>query len=377
MAKPGTPARDNLCHIAAERYNGSKGIGATSVAPKEVYVNQPLPIIGVLAGDAAGIGPELITSLWASGFLAQYSRPVVIGDWRVMRRAAAVTGTEEALARLPLCQDLDCVRQQLAQGAGAVFFDQGDTDPDEVPFGKVNEIAGRACLRMMDLGVEMCRDGVLEGLVFAPFNKTSLMMGGSDAASELVYLARACGVESGYCEMNVMDGIWTTRVTSHIPLAEVSRRITPDAVYEAIVLADQTLRRTGLEPRIGVAALNPHAGESGNCGREEIEQLTPAIERARAAGMDASGPWPADTIFVRAYAGQFDAVVTMYHDQGQIALKMRGFERGAAVDGGLPYPIATCTHGTAFDIAGQGKAWTTALESAVRIVSDMAVRARD
>jgi 4-hydroxy-L-threonine phosphate dehydrogenase PdxA/uncharacterized membrane protein YsdA (DUF1294 family) len=224
----------------------------------------------------------------------------------------------------------------LDKGAIAVLFDPHDTDPSNVPYARLSAVAGRACLRMMDLGVALCRSGLLEGFAFAPFNKTSLKMGGNDLSSELEYLARACGVTRGYCEINVLDGIWSTRVTSHIPISEVSHHITEDAVLEAIEIANGTALRTGLSPRIGVAALNPHAGENGHCGREEIESITPAIERAQTAGITVSGPWPADTVFVRAYAGQFDAIVTMYHDQGQIALKMRGFERGAAVDGGFP-----------------------------------------
>ena len=225
---------------------------------------------------------------------------------------------------------------------------------------------------MMDHAVSMCQAGTMDGFVFAPFNKTALIMGGSEYSSELEYLAHAFGLVRNYCEINVVDGLWSTRVTSHIPIAEVSRSITRSAVLEAIGLASNAVASTGRTPRIGVAALNPHAGENGHCGREEIDVIAPAIEEARKLGFDAKGPWPADTLFVRAFAGQFNTVVTMYHDQGQIALKLRGFERGASVAGGLPYPIATCTHGTAFDIAGQGLAWTSAFENALRVVCDMA-----
>lgn len=335
-----------------------------------------LPTIGILLGDAAGVGPELVARLLSDGYFDSLCRPVLIGDLRVLQRAAGVAVKDGSLPDIPVADDERGVRRLLDGGAAVVLFDQHDTDPSDVPFARLSAVAGKACLRMMDLGVALCRSGLLEGFAFAPFNKTSLMMGGNDLTSELEYLARACGVTRGYCEINVLDGIWSTRVTSHIPISEVSRHITADAVLEAIEIASGTALRTGIAPRIGVAALNPHAGENGHCGREEIESIAPAIERAQAAGIEVSGPWPADTVFVRAYAGQFDAVVTMYHDQGQIALKMRGFERGAAVDGGLPYPIATCTHGTAFEIAGQGKAWTTAFESAVRIVCDMAIHAR-
>ncbi|HEY5466385.1 MAG TPA: 4-hydroxythreonine-4-phosphate dehydrogenase PdxA [Clostridia bacterium] len=331
-----------------------------------------LPVIGILLGDAAGVGPELVARLVANGFLTSLCRPVLIGDMRVLRKAANVAGVADSLPDIPVSDDPAALGRLIDDGAPLAMLDLGDIDPDTIPYGQLSESSGRSCLKMMDTGVSLCRSGLLRGFAFAPFNKTALMLGGSDQPSELEYMAHAFGLKGGYCEINVLDGLWTTRVTSHIPISEVSRSITVETILEAIELAHATVLRTGRVPRIGVAALNPHAGENGRCGREEIDVIAPAIAAARDRGMDATGPWPADTLFVRAFAGAFDAVVTMYHDQGQIALKIRGFERGAAVDGGLPYPITTCTHGTAFDIAGQGKAWTGALESAVRIVCEMA-----
>jgi 4-hydroxythreonine-4-phosphate dehydrogenase len=178
-------------------------------------------------------------------------------------------------------------------------------------------------------------------------------------------------------EINVLDDLWTSRVTSHVGLRQVSALITKEAVYDAIVLIVGALRLAGVaEPRLLVAALNPHGGEGGLFGNEEIEAIAPAIEQARMEGIQASGPFPADTIFLRARKGGCDAVVSMYHDQGQIAMKLMGFERGVTVQGGLPLPITTPAHGTAFDIAGQGKANPQGLYQAFRLACRMGANLR-
>jgi 4-hydroxythreonine-4-phosphate dehydrogenase len=156
-------------------------------------------------------------------------------------------------------------------------------------------------------------------------------------------------------------------------LAEVSKLITADAVADTVALLDRALRDSGLQrPRIAVAALNPHAGENGHFGREEIDLITPGIEKAAAAGVIVSGPFPSDTIFGKATAGEFDGVVTMYHDQGQIAMKLIGFDRGVTVQGGLPIPITTPAHGTAFDIVGKRRADAGAMQHAFRLAARLA-----
>jgi 4-hydroxythreonine-4-phosphate dehydrogenase len=177
-------------------------------------------------------------------------------------------------------------------------------------------------------------------------------------------------------EFNVLDRLWNARVTSHVPLSQVAARITLERLDRALRLADACMRSAGFErPRIGVAALNPHAGDGGNFGREEINVIAPAVERAQAAGIAAEGPFPSDTVFLRARAGQFDAVLTMYQDQGQIAMKLRGFERGVTMLGGYPFPICTPAHGTAYDIAGRGVANVGAAREALLLAIRMAERA--
>jgi len=174
-------------------------------------------------------------------------------------------------------------------------------------------------------------------------------------------------------EMNVVNNLWTSRVTSHIPLKQVSENLTVRRIKGSISLAHATLKRAGFDnPRLAVAGLNPHCGEDGLCGTEEIEIIGPAVEEAKEEGIHAAGPFSADTLFVEAVNGTFDAVITMYHDQGQIALKLMSFETAVTILAGLPYAITTPAHGTAFDIAGKGIANPTAMKQAVIIAARIA-----
>src|SRR5690606_26147925 len=186
--------------------------------------------------------------------------------------------------------------------------------------------SGHSSLRCLDRALDLALGGQVDGILFGPFNKAAMTSAGLNAEDEHRYIARYIGFSGYHSEINVLDELMTTRVTSHIGLREVADAITPESVGNAIDLAHGAVRRAGhLRPRIGVAALNPHAGDNGKFGREEIDILAPAIEAARQRQIDASGPWPSDTIFIRARKGELDAIVTMYHDQGQIAIKLLGF----------------------------------------------------
>jgi 4-hydroxythreonine-4-phosphate dehydrogenase len=175
----------------------------------------------------------------------------------------------------------------------------------------------------------------------------------------------------------VLDDLWMSRVTSHVALRTAIDQVTGERIGEALTLADATMKGAGFRsPRIAVCALNPHGGENGLFGREEIEVIGPAVAKAAAGGIDCKGPYPSDTVFLKAFAGEFDGVLSMYHDQGQIATKLKGFNRGVTVTGGLDTVFTTPAHGTAFDIVGQGKATTGALEQAVRLCARLASHAR-
>jgi 4-hydroxythreonine-4-phosphate dehydrogenase len=191
------------------------------------------------------------------------------------------------------------------------------------------------------------------------------MLAGNRFEDELRFAADHLGWDKPVGEFNVLGKLWNARVTSHIGIAQVSAHLTRERVLEAIALTDAQMRRAGFAPpRIAVAALNPHAGEGGAFGREEIDVIAPAVAAARAQGIEASGPFPSDTVYLRARDGAFDSVVTMYHDQGQIAIKLLGFSRGVTLLGGLPMPVTTPAQGTAYDIAGKGVATPDALKNA-------------
>ncbi|MFT5446911.1 MAG: 4-hydroxythreonine-4-phosphate dehydrogenase [Gammaproteobacteria bacterium] len=193
---------------------------------------------------------------------------------------------------------------------------------------------------------------------------------------ELHWLAHRMGHNGQLGEFNVLDNLWTSRVTSHVGLREVCELITEQAVVDAIEMVNSSLKSAGNpEPRIAVAALNSHAGDGGLFGREELDIIAPAVQRARDSGINADGPWPTDTIFLRGRDGDCDAVVTRYHDQGQIAMKLMGFDKSVTAQGGLPVPITTPAHGTAYDIAGKGIANPEATQRAFSLACDKA-RAR-
>lgn len=325
------------------------------------------PIIGVLLGDATGVGPELVAKTVASGFFDKLCRPVIIGDARVFEQGLAIAGKQ-----VPY-QAIDDIAH--ADWNGPIpLLDQKDLDPaKDYTIGKISIASGAAVLAMIHKAARLFLDGEIHGFVFAPFNKEAMKKAGCPFESEHHLLADIFGHTGPFGEINVVGNLWTTRTTSHIPIKEVSANLTVDRIMRAIVLADTSLRNAGIaKPRLGLAALNPHAGEHGLCGREEIDVIEPAIEQAKARGIEASGPFPSDILFIKAFRGDFDAVVTMYHDQGQIALKLKGFDEGITIAGGLVAPIATCAHGTAYDIAGKGIVRTKAFENAVTMTCRMA-----
>lgn len=326
------------------------------------------PVLGILLGDAAGIGPEIVAKLCTKDLLFGACRPVIIGDMRVMKKGQQIAGVN-----FPL-QVIDDVSAATWRD-GVPLLDQCDLTPDSVELGRLSPLSGRVAGDMLLAALDLCQQGTLGGFVYAPLNKAALRAGGHQYADEQHLMAHHLQWNAPYGEMNVLHNLWTSRVTSHIPLSAVAAHLSVENIARAIHLADQTLRRVGFDkPRIAVAALNPHAGESGLCGTEEVVVISPAIEQARQNGIDACGPFPSDTVFINASKGDYNAVVTMYHDQGQIAMKIMGFQFGVTVAAGLPYPITTPAHGTAFDIAGKGLARPDALEQAVLVAAKMAKR---
>jgi len=324
------------------------------------------PKVAIIMGDATGIGPEIVAKVMNVEETRRLCIPAVVGDARVMAEAIKIT-------KVPLKIS---VRKSWGEvtGEGGLLemFDLANLDPKEVRVGEVSPRAGKSCLEYVEWILPQLVAGQAGAMVFAPLNKQAMRLAGSPYKGELEHFAQLTKTEL-VGEINVLDPLWTSRVTSHVGFREICGLLTADRVLRAITLLHRAMVRGGDEhPRIGVAALNPHAGEKGLFGPEEESTIKPAVERARQEGMDIQGPFPADTIFVRARKGEFLGIVTMYHDQGQIATKLLGFDRGVTVSGGLPVAIATPAHGTAHDIAGKGIADIGALQAALRVAIRMA-----
>jgi 4-hydroxythreonine-4-phosphate dehydrogenase len=317
-------------------------------------------------GDATGIGPEIVAKAMNTAEARRLCIPAVVGDARVMAEAIKLT-------KVPLKIVIRKTWGEVTGESGLMeMFDLANLDPKEYKVGEVNPRAGKACLEYLEWTIPQVMAGQAQAMVFAPLNKQAMRLAGSPYKGELEHFAHLTKTEL-FGEINVLDPLWTSRVTSHIGFREICSQLTVDRILRAITLLHRAMLRGGIEnPRIGVAALNPHAGEKGLFGPEEESIIKPAVERARQEGMDIQGPFPADTIFVRARKGEFLGVVTMYHDQGQIATKLLGFDRGVTVAGGLPIAIATPAHGTAHDIAGKGIADIGALQAALRVAIRMA-----
>ena len=329
------------------------------------------PILGILLGDTTGVGPELIAKIAANGFLTDQCRPVIIGDVRVFENGLKIIGET---APHYVISDID----EADWSKGIPVLDMKDQNPEDIVIGKISAECGKAVLNMIKTAAKLYNDGKIEGFCFAPFNKAAMIEGGCSFESEHHLLANLFGVTGPFGEINVVGELCTTRTTSHIPIKDVSEHITVESILRAVRLSYDTVKGMGVEdPIIGVAALNPHCGENGLCGREELDIIVPAIEEAKKLGINAKGPYSSEILFIKAFNGDFDSVVTMYHDQGQIALKLKGFRGGITIAGGQPAPIVTCAHGTAYDIAGKGIVDTSSIENAVKMCTKMAIVKHD
>ncbi len=332
-------------------------------------MSEKKPTLGVLLGDSSGIGPEIVAKLVSRPEIYEKANVVVVGDQRVFRMGQRIAGLSTPVT---VTDNLDAVRFEPGH---PVFYDYPTISDGEVTLGKVNPKSGKAVFDTLSFILEMALDKKIDGFIFAPFNKEAMILGGMPYHSELDFLKEKFNRPEIPGEVNVMDDLWATRVTSHIGLGQVSALITRENVLRTIRFMDGVLRTFGIaSPRLAVSALNPHAGEGGMFGPEEKDAIGPAIETARKEGIDAEGPFPADTIFLRIKKGNFHAVVSMYHDQGQIATKLLGFDRGITVHGGLPIAIATPAHGSAFDIAGKGIANPEGITRAFLVASRLAAR---
>ena len=317
--------------------------------------------IALTLGDRYGVGPELVARRLAEA-PPNGDMFLVLGDPQVLARGARTAGVQinlpvlEDLAKMPDRSCLVPIARPLPLEASSL--------PDRD--------AGEEMLSVLDAAARLVRDGHIDGLVYAPLNKQAMAMAGHAAGDELEFLSERFGHPQPAGEVNVLGDLWTSRVTSHVPIARVAEGITRDSVTAAVRLIHDRQVRAGIKPKIAVAALNPHAGEGGLYGREEQAIVLPAVTALQAEGIPVEGPYPSDTVFPRALRDGFTAVVTMYHDQGQIALKMMGLGRGVTLLAGMPVPVATPGHGTAYDIAGTGVARGDGLAAAIDLVARLA-----
>lgn len=325
------------------------------------------PTIALAMGDPCGISAELTAKLLVDPDVLAAADYIVVGDRRVLAAGEKVAGV-----------NVDCSVWQPGNGPPAtnrrvLFVDLGHLSPQEVQQGVSSKEGGSFALTNFRTVLRLGAAEAADAVAFTPFNKHAMKLAHSSYVDEIAVISEETGAKSHGREFNILDNLWNARITSHVPLKDVAKYITKDAVLAGVELTDRCMREAGFaKPRIAVAALNPHAGDNGNFGREEIDELEPAVAAAKAKGIHCEGPFPSDTVFLRAKRGDFDAVQTMFHDQGQIAMKMMGFERGITLIAGYDFPICTPAHGTAYDIAGQGVANPTASRNALLIAAAMA-----
>lgn len=327
------------------------------------------PRLTIAMGDPAGISPELLAKLLSRTELLALAAVTVIGDRRVLalgERAAGVALDIETAGGFD---------KAVAMPGKPVFVDLRHLDPATIPMAEATAEGGKFAMRNFGEALTAAKAQRFDGVMFTPFNKLAFKRAGNPYPDEIRWAADLLDWNGVCSEYNKLDELWNARVTSHEPLRDVADLLTQERIVASIAATDETLRKAGVaQPRIAVAGLNPHAGEGGLFGREEIDVIAPAVAAAAKKGFAVEGPFPADTVWLRARRGDYDVVVSMYHDQGQIALKLLGFERGVTILGGMPVPITTPAHGTAYDIQGKGIADPSATIQAFRTLVMLAGR---
>ncbi|MXZ56697.1 MAG: 4-hydroxythreonine-4-phosphate dehydrogenase PdxA [Gammaproteobacteria bacterium] len=311
------------------------------------------PTIGITLGDPAGIGSEILVK--ALPEVHQRCRPVLYGSEWSLRDGSSIAGV-----------DLDALNI-------STFIDVKIPKPSDFTFGQVSAACGEVAVRAVETAAEDVISGKLDALMTCPLNKEAIHAAGYREIGHQEIFARLSNAKST-ATMLMTTGLRVVHLSTHLSIIEAARSITSEIVLERLRLIRDCFEEWGLSPvRIGVAALNPHGGEGGLLGREEIERIRPAVEQAVQEGIKAMGPFPADSIFNRAIAGEFDVVLAMYHDQGHIAIKVHDFHQSISATLGLPFVRTSVDHGTAFDIAGRGianhRSTIAAIDAAITLVT--------
>ena len=346
-----------------------------------------LPIIALTMGDAAGIGPEVLVRTAASEGIRSVCQLVAVGHPSVLERAARVTGTS---LRIEEVSGFDSLRERAVASTGHAeswslpCIKACSDDVAAVPPGAIDRRAGQAAYDCLVAAAKAALAGQIDGICTAPLNKAALRAAGLAYPGHTEILGDVCGVDEFAMMLYLPQGdiirsprgLGVVHTTLHTSIASVPGLLSVDGIAGRIRLMDSFMRRVGCEtPRVAVCALNPHAGEEGLLGDEEARLIAPAVEQCRQKGINATGPLPADTLLRRAVGGEFDGVVAMYHDQGHIALKLIGFDRAVNITLGLPIVRSSPSHGTAFDIAGQGVASAEGMIEAARLAVQLSLSA--
>ncbi|MEX2599748.1 MAG: 4-hydroxythreonine-4-phosphate dehydrogenase PdxA [Dehalococcoidia bacterium] len=321
------------------------------------------PLLAITLGDPVGIGPEVVAKALSDPRTLAHSRPVVIGSPAVLDKAFALADSSLR------AHAVDFVDDPAPDGTVAVFG--GDDDGlAALPYGQLSAEAGDAAIRWVMAAGQLAADGRVDAVVTAPINKEAANLAGhkDNIGHQEIYQAMTGSTE--VVTMLVTPGLRVVHLTTHKPLRQAADYVTRDNVLSKVRLTDGYFREHGFDkPRIGVAAFNPHGGDGGLIGMEEIDSIAPAVKAARAEGIDATGPVPADTVFGQAIDGRYDVVLAMYHDQGHIPIKVHDWESSVTMNIGLPFLRTSVDHGTAFDIAGKGIADATGMVQAIRFAA--------
>ncbi len=328
------------------------------------------PLLALTIGDPSGIGPEITLKALTHPQVFAVCRPVVIGDRRILERALPLAG-EDAPSLFAVTDPATGVFEP----GIATVIDLKNADPRDCPIGEIASASGKAAVEYVFAATDLAMTGDVDGIVTAPLNKAAMHAAGFEYAGHTELLTERTNAER-VSMLLVGPNLRVVHVSTHVALSEAIKRVTKQRVEVVIDIAWQSCVALGIDdPLIAVAGLNPHAGEGGIFGNQEIEEIQPAIEAARARGLRVTDPQPGDTVFLRATKGEFDIVVAMYHDQGHIPMKLLAFDSGVNVSVGLPIVRTSVDHGTAFDIAGKGIASEESMLAAIDVAVKM-IRAR-
>lgn len=325
------------------------------------------PIIGLTMGDAAGIGPEIIVMALLDARVRDICRPLVIGDTGIIKQALQIINRRATIRKIAEIGEAHFKEDVME------VIDLDNLDSEFIERGKVNPLAGKAAFEYLQYAVGMALKKDIAAVVTAPLNKEALNKSGYHYPGHTEILAELCGVEQ-ICMMLVVRDLRVAHVSWHLSLREACNFLSKERILTNLKLGLEAVGKMGIvKPRVAVAGLNPHAGESGLLGEEEIIHIIPAVKEARCQGIDAVGPIPPDTLFYRAKKGEFDLIIAMYHDQGHIPLKMLGFFEGVNITLGLPIIRTSVAHGTAFDKVGKGTASPESLIKAVELAVQLTI----